>query len=191
MMKGKEIQSKQPREQNQENGPKQAKTKSRNRITIVDDYMLNGILDEGFQKRPQRPSETPSWSNNARYHGLRKTSKPDCIIIHAGTNDLASQEKPDTIHNFKEIIEETKRESMDTSIVLSTAVMRKDKQAIDKKVSAPAINREIREFASTMKISVIDNSNLDVSCLSPKKLYLNQKGNAYLARKFLNFIKTF
>ena len=69
--------------------------------------------------------------------------------------------------------------------------MRKDKQAIDKKVSVPALNREIREFASTMKMSVIDNSNLDSSCLSRKKLHLNKKGNAYLARNFLNFIKTF
>ena len=89
------------------------------------------------------------------------------------------------------IIEEAKLESPDTSIVLSTAVMRKDKQAIDKKVSVPALNREIREFANAMKISVVDNSNLDVSCLSRKKLHLNEKGNAYLARNFLNFIKTF
>ena len=193
-MKGTEIQSKQTREQNQENGPKQAKTKSRKRITIVGDSMLNGILDEGLQKDhnvqvKRHPGATTRDIVDYVRPVIRK--KPDCIIIHAGTNDLTSQEKPDTVSNFRKIIEEAKLESPDTSIVLSTAVMRKDKQAIDKKVSMPALNREIREFANAMKISVVDNSNLDVSCLSRKKLHLNEKGNAYLARNFLNFIKTF
>ena len=193
-MKGTEIQSKQTREQNQENGPKQAKTKSRKRITIVGDSMLNGILYEGLQKDhnvqvKRHPGATTRDIVDYVRPVIRK--KPDCIIIHAGTNDLTSQEKPDTISNFRKIIEEAKLESPDTSIVLSTAVMRKDKQAIDKKVSVPALNREIREFANAMKISVVDNSNLDVSCLSRKKLHLNEKGNAYLARNFLNFIKTF
>ena len=73
-MKGNEIQSKQPREENQENGPKQAKTKSRKRITIVGDSMLNGILDEGLQKDHNVQSETSPWSNNERYRGLRETS---------------------------------------------------------------------------------------------------------------------
>ena len=193
-MKGKEIQWTQPGVQNQENGPKQTKTKNRKRIMIVGDSMLNGILDEGLQKDPnvqvkRHPGATTRDIVDYVRPVIRK--KPDCIIMHAGTNDLTSQEKTDTINNFREIIEETKRESPDTSIVLSTAVMRKDKQAMDKKVSVLALNREIREFANTMKISVIDNSNLDVFCLSRKKLHLNEKGNAYLARNFLNFIKTF
>ena len=194
-MKGKEIQWTQPGVQNQEsNGPKQTKTKNRKRITIVGDSMLNGILDEGLQKDhnvqvKRHPGATTRDIVDYVRPVIRK--KPDCIIIHAGTDDLTSQEKTDTINNFREIIEETKRESPDTSIVLSTAVMRKDKQAMDKKVSVLALNREIREFANTMKISVIDNSNLDVSCFSRKKLHLNEKGNAYFTRNFLNFIKTF
>ena len=156
--------------------------------------MLNGILDEGLQKDhnvqvKRHPGATTRDIVDYVRPVIRK--KPDCIILHAGTNDLTSQEKTDTTNNFREIIEEAKRVSPDTAIVLSTAVMRKDKQAMDKKVSVPALNREIKEFANTMKISVINNSNLDVSCLSHKKLHLNEKGNAYLARNFLNFIKTF
>ena len=117
------------------------------RITIVGDSMLNGILDEGLQKDhnvqvKHHPGATTRDIVDYVRPVIRK--KPDCIIIHAGTNDLTSQEKPDAINNFREIIEETKRESPDTSIILSTAVMRKDEQAIDKKVSVPALNREIR-----------------------------------------------
>ena len=89
-MKGKEIQSKQPREQNQENGPKQTKTKSRNRITIVCDSMLNGILDEGLQKDhnvqvKRHPGATTRYIVGYIRPVIRK--KPDCILLHAGTND--------------------------------------------------------------------------------------------------------
>ena len=100
---------------------------------------------------------------------------------------LRVKKKPDTLNNFREIIEETKLESLDTSIVLSTAVTRKDKQAIEKKVSVPALNREIREFATTIKISVIDNSNIDVygKQKSPKsdKLGSSQKNRVFLPEK--------
>ena len=101
----------QPREQNQENGPKQTKPKSRKRITIVSDSMLNGIFDVGSQKDhkvqvKRHPGATTRDIVDYVRPVIRK--KPDCIIIHAGTNDLASQEKPDTINNFREIIEETK-----------------------------------------------------------------------------------
>ena len=104
--------------------------------------MLNGILDEGLQKDhnvqvKRHPGATTRDIMDYVRPDIRK--KPDCIVIHAGTNDHTSQEKPEAINNFREIIEETKRESPDTSIVLSTAVMRKDKQAIDEKVKSSSV----------------------------------------------------
>ena len=67
--------------------------------------------------------------------------------------------------------------------------MRNDKEAVDKKVSCSELNRKIKEIGMGQKISVIDNSNLDVSGLSRKKLHLNEKGNSYLANFFMNFLK--
>ena len=87
------------------------------------------------------------------------------------------------------MIEDVKRDSPETVIVLSTAVMRKDKQAVDKKVSVSELNRKIKEIAKAQNVSVIDNSNLDASCLSRKKLHLNEKGNSYLANNFIKFLK--
>ena len=58
-------------------------------------------------------------------------------------------------------------------------------------MSVPNLNKEIKELAKEMKIVLIDNANLDVSCLRRKKLQLNEKGNSYLASNFLNFIRKF
>ena len=87
------------------------------------------------------------------------------------------------------MIEDVKRDSPDFMIVLSFAVMRKDKQAVDKKVSVSEVNRKIKEIAKAQDISVIDKTNLDVSCLSRKKLYLNEKRNSYLANNFIKFLR--
>ena len=89
------------------------------------------------------------------------------------------------------IIEETKQVSPDTTVVLSSVVIRRDQQALEKKVSVPNLNKEIKELAKEMEIAVIDNANLVVSCLSRKKLHLNEKGNSYLASNFLNFNTNF
>ena len=52
------------------------------------------------------------------------------------------------------------------------------------------MNKKIKEFAKMKKIELIDNSNLDTSCLSRRMLHLSEKGNSYLANNFINFMKT-
>ena len=117
--------------------------------------------------------------------------KPDCIIIiHAATNDLTSKEQIDTLANFNTIIEYIRKESPETVIALSNVITRKDKAAWDKKVSVTDMNKKIKEFAKMKKIELIDNSNLDTSCLSRRMLHLNEKRNSYLANNFINFVKT-
>ena len=55
---------------------------------------------------------------------------------------------------------------------------RKDKYKIDKKVETTILN--FPNFAKKNKIDIIDNKNLDASCLNYKQLHLNRKGNSYL-----------
>ena len=47
---------------------------------------------------------------------LRRT--PDCIIIHAGTNDLTRE--TDTINNLKSIVRDAKETAPTTEIVISS-----------------------------------------------------------------------
>ena len=75
---------------------------------------------------------------------------------------------------MKRAIEETRQESPCTEIVLSTVVIRKDKQALDKKLNVKELNMKIKDLAKELNVQVIDNSNIDVSCLSRKQLHLNR-----------------
>ena len=43
------------------------------------------------------------------------------------------------------------------------------------------------KFYRKNKIDIIDNKNLDDSCLNYKQLHLNMKGNSYLANNFLDY----
>ena len=86
--------------------------------------------------------------------------KPDCLIIHAGMNDLTNREGASTIENLKMIIKQTKEVSPDTTVILSSFVIRRDQQASQKKRSVPNLNKEIKELAKEMKILlIIDASN--------------------------------
>ena len=114
---------------------------------------------------------------------------PSCIIIYSGTNDLT--QGIDTIGNMKSAIEETRQESPGTEIVLSTVVIQKDKQALDKKLNVKELNTKIKDLAKEVNVQVIDNSNIDVSCLCRKQLHLNRKGDSVLANNYIKFTKSY
>ena len=50
-----------------------------------------------------------------------------------------------------------------------------------------ALNAELKELCITEGPEIIDNSNLDITCLGVKRLHPNKKGNAVLARNFRSF----
>ena len=65
---------------------------------------------------------------------------------------------------------------------ISNVIIRKDKPDIEKKVIE--FNSRLSRFGSKKKMDIIENENLDGSCLSFKKLHLNKKDNFYLANIF-------
>jgi len=181
--------------QNQTNNTrtKQTNGSTRKRVAIVGDSILNGIYEEGLQKAHNvrvKPHSGATTTDIVDYLKPVTRKKPDCIIIHAATNDLTSNEQIDTLANFNQMIQNIRKESPETAIAISNVVTRKDKAAKDKKVSVTEMNKKIKEFAKMKKIELIDNSNLDTSCLSRRMLHLNDKGNSYLANNFINFMKT-
>ena len=78
-------------------------------------------------------------------------------------------------------------ESKGTNIALSSVVTRSDKSDMQLKVST--LNTSLKTFCAKNRIDLIDNSNLDVSCLGAKKLHLNKKGNSYLANNFTRYLE--
>ena len=115
--------------------------------------------------------------------------KPDCVLVHSGTNDLTKKGTIDTIETIKEIASDARNESSHKIIVLSSLIMRRDQQGMSNKVDD--LNRSLKKLAKEQDIPIIGNSNIDISCLSTSKLHLNRKGDSTLARNFVNFLGNF
>ena len=56
-------------------------------------------------------------------------------------------------------------------LAISNVITRKDKNKIDNTVET--FNIKLSKFCKKKKIDIIDNKNLDGSCLNYKELYLN------------------
>ena len=111
-------------------------------------------------------------------------SKPDCLIIHAGTNDLTNG--INLLYQTKKIVKQVKKVSQNTKIVFSSIAIRKDRKNIDKKVAE--VNSHLKNYCNQKNIEYIDNSNIKEDHLGVKKLHLNKKGNSVLAKNFLKYL---
>ena len=58
--------------------------------------------------------------------------KPDCIIIHARTNDVTNG--INSLNSVKKIVKKVKQTTPNTKIAFSSLITRKDKKDLDKKV---------------------------------------------------------
>ena len=115
--------------------------------------------------------------------------KPDSVIIHAGRNDITKH--VDTQKMIRDIVEEAKKESPWTKIILSSLATGKDiknNPGIEKKFLK--LNLKIKNLANELSIEWMDNSNIDVSYLGFSMLHLNKKGNTILAKNFINVIES-
>ena len=71
-------------------------------------------------------------------------------------------------------------------LAIPNVITKKDKNEIDKKVET--FNIKLSTFCKKNKIDVIDNKNLDDSCLNYRQLHLNRKRNSYLENDFLDYL---
>ena len=128
--------SKQQRQDSNNTKAKQTNGSTRKRVTIVGDSILNGIYEEGLQKAHNvrvKPHSGATTTDIVDYLKPVIRKKPDCIIIHAGTNDLTSNEQIDTMANLNTMIENIRNESPEMVIALSNVVTRKDNAAREKR----------------------------------------------------------
>ena len=109
-------------------------------ISLLGDSMLNGIFEEGMQKHHNvKLNRHPGATTTDLVDYVKPVipKKPDCFIVHKGSNDLTNREGVNTIQNLKLIIEEAKQLSPHTTMALSTVVLRRDQKAKKLKVSVP------------------------------------------------------
>ena len=113
--------------------------------------------------------------------------KPDVFILHVGTNDLTKKVN-NTKENIVNILKIVKEVTLDTEVVLSDICLREDIKDINGK--RLNLNKVLRNICKENGLRIIDNSNIDSSCLARKKLHLNMRtGISRLAKNFKNFLQ--
>ena len=112
------------------------------------------------------------------------SQKPDHVIIHIGTNDLASNMSADNIS--KSIIDLATSSANDhLNITVSGIVPRSDDLAI----KAKEVNGLLQRSCNERNIPFIDHGNIDPSHhLNRSKLHLNKKGTKLISKTFTRHI---
>lgn len=163
----------------------------RQRVIICGDSMVNGIHSDGVSTKSFLTTVKPFGGSTSLdmkdYIIPSLKTKPEKLIIHVNpTNDLIKNIL-NTTENFSAIVETVKELSPDTQHYFSEVCLRKDFQSAYQKVSA--LNKSIKSFCQSRNIALIDNSNIDQSCLARKKLHLNARGIGKLAVNFKSFLE--
>ena len=154
---------------------------------IVGDSMINGIKAYNFGQKSKVKIKPYGGSTSRDFiHHVKPTirKKPSKMIIHIGTNDLTN--KIDTIPNMEKIVTLIQKESPKTEIALSNIIIRTDKKNMAKKIND--LNKAIKDFCGKKNIDLIDNSNIDISNLSKRKLHLSQNGLNLLTKNFKSYL---
>ena len=193
---GKEVDS--MTEQNSNRTPKEqddptktaTKKPTRKKVVIIGDSLLNGLEENKMRRRHDiqiRPHPGASSLDISDHIKPIMRRNPDCVIVHTGTNDITKHE--DTINNIEKLVNEAKRISPSTNLVLSELIIRHD--TLQRKQKSEDLNKKLKDLAKRLQIPVICHANIDSQCLGKGKLHLNRKGNSFLARNLLDFSDTY
>ena len=158
------------------------------KVVITGDSLLNGLHEKGLSRNHRvKVNNFPGGTSETILENIDEIikNKLDCLIIHAGTNDLTNW--INLLNQAKKIIKEVKKVSHNTKIAFSSFVTRKDRKNIDKKVLE--VNSHLKNYCSQKNIDFIDN-NIKEEHLGVKKLHLNKRGNSVLASNILKYLRS-
>ena len=149
--------------------------------------MLNGIHQRGLSKQQVKIQNSPDGSSETILDVVDTlvTDKPDCIIVHAGTNDITKG--INSLNSVKKIVKKVKQTSPNTKVVFSSLITRKDKKDLDKQVQD--INNRLKNYCMQTNLDYIQNNNIKEEHLGNKKLRLNKKGNTVFSSNLLKYLR--
>ena len=144
-------------------------------VAILGDSILNNIEGRGISKQGNVKVNSFSGATLAdmKHHIIPTISQnaPDVIILHIGSNDLTKG--GDTIDNIQGIINKITKSASHTKVVLSSLLIRRDKNNIEKHVNE--LNAKLKTLADDNLIDYIDNANIDESCFGQNNFTLTRK----------------
>ena len=175
-------------EESSDNKTDKRNDQQKKKVVITGDSMLNGLHEKGLSmNRNVKVKNYPGGTSEVILDNIDDIvkNKPDCLINHAGTNDLTNGIN---LLNQAKKVKRVKKVSQNTKIVFSSIAIRKDRKKIDKKVAE--VNSHLKNYCNQKNIEYIGNSNIKEDHLGVKKLHLNKKGNSVLAKNFLKYLRS-
>ena len=159
---------------------------SKRKVVATRDSMLNGINESGLSKYQNvKIQNFPGGTIETILDKVETlvAEKPDCIIIHAETNDIMNG--INSLNSVKKIVKKVKQTSPNTKVAFSSLITRQDNKDLDKKVQD--VNNRLKNYCSQTNIEYIENSNIKEEHLGKKKLHLHKRVNTIFASNLLKF----
>ena len=159
----------------------------RKRVMVVGDSIVKFVLDHKLSSVEAKVTVHPQSGSTVEdledYIKPIIRKKPDEIILHVGTNDLASQQGAVEIAgNIASLGKTVSRAGIKVTISSITARNRKHEDHLKDKLTR--VNDSLKRIASENRFGFIDNSNIDPSCLNRSYLHLNPTGTKKLIDNF-------
>ena len=171
--------------------PRKGISQKKTKISILGDSMIKDLI--GSKMSSSRSVSVKSFSgaktsDMKHYIVPTLSTPPDEIVLHIGTNDIIHSSAQQIIQNISEIGDIISEASSETKVTISNIITRSDNVNLHQKIDE--CNVEIASLVSQKGWSLIDNSNLDSTCLNGSGLHLNKKGIFSLASNIIKHIRS-
>ena len=156
---------------------------SKDTVLIVGDSILQGV-DEHRISRRGRKVKVRSFlgaSVDDMFDHMKPLMRkcPRKIILHIGTNNSMNENSRTILHKILSLKRFIESELPDAKVIISSIINRSD----EGKAKLTVIN--LNEHLASLELNVIDNTNIDSSCLTSRGLHLNETGSGRLAVNFI------
>ena len=148
---------------------------------------MNGLHKEGLSKNHSaKVINLPGDTSETIFEDTDDIIKsmPDCLDVHAETNDLTRGRN--LLNQTKKIAKQVEKVSQNTKIVFSSIVIWKDQKNIDRMVFD--INSHLKNYCRQKNSDSIGNNKIKEDHLDLKKLHLNKESNSAVVNNFLTFL---
>ena len=162
-------------------------------VAIVGDSMLKYINPSKLRKSTKcniQVKTFPGAKVSDMKHYIKPTLSrtPDCLIMHIGTNDLKNSSPSEISSSISSFGQEIRKEVPNTNLVISEVIIRNDDPSLNVKISE--LNKNLAQVCANNNWDFITHKNILPVHLNSYGLHLNKQGSSYLAKNFINFLKS-
>ena len=149
-------------------------------VFIIGDSMLNGVYesqikDENFDVQLKYFSGAKVADVSDKLGDFIE-QKPDCIILHVGTNNSPNMSSNEIIDEILTVRHRIEKEAPETKVVISAPIVRTDNG------KAALTIRNIIKHLQQLDIEIINNENINHKDLGRKGLHLSKYGKSKFAK---------